>query len=539
MLADDTLVETERRILQAASTGVLVDLCEGESDIDVAHGDGWSASRTVRAALLAELLTGARSPASGTLRTLKLRGARITGTLDLEAATLIAPLLLRECYIEEPINLRGATAPSIGLPGCHVPGIAAAQLHTAGNLELDEGFTACGEVRLVGAQIGGAFSLRGASLSNPGGGALVAVRLTVSGTMNCYNITTYGEINLMGAHIGDLTFTGANLSNPGGYALLASRLTVDQAMFCRGGFTTHGEVHMWNARIGMLDFVHATLTNPGAMALDADGITVDHMAFRDGSSAQGQVNLSGARIGSELDCRGSHFASPGNVALNLQRITTPVLYLLPEEPPDGTVNLDNAQVGSFDDDPASWPKKLRLRGFVYDILENDTVNVRARLGWLARDPDGYRPQPYDQLAKAYTGAGHDTAARQVKITKEWRRRRELNPLAKLWNWLLYLTVGYGYRTWLAGIWLAGLLALGTGVFAHAYPHHMTQTGTRPPAFHPVAYTLDVLLPIVDLGQQKAWTPQGSALYWSWALIAAGWVLTTAVVAGLTGILKRD
>lgn len=44
---------------------------------------------------------------------------------------------------------------------------------------------------------------------------------------------------------------------------------------------------------------------------------------------------------------------------------------------------------------------------------------------------------------------------------------------------------------------------------------------------------------MDLGQKSAWEPQGNALYWSWALTGAGWVLTTAVVAGLTGILKRD
>jgi hypothetical protein len=50
--------------------------------------------------------------------------------------------------------------------------------------------------------------------------------------------------------------------------------------------------------------------------------------------------------------------------------------------------------------------------------------------------------------------------------------------------------------------------------------------------------LDVLLPIVDLGQQKAWQPQGLALYTSWTLIAAGWLLATTVVAGLTGLIKR-
>jgi hypothetical protein len=53
------------------------------------------------------------------------------------------------------------------------------------------------------------------------------------------------------------------------------------------------------------------------------------------------------------------------------------------------------------------------------------------------------------------------------------------------------------------------------------------------------YTLDVLLPIVDFGQEKAWTPLDSAQVWSWVLTGAGWVLTTTVVAGLTNALKRD
>ena len=43
-----------------------------------------------------------------------------------------------------------------------------------------------------------------------------------------------------------------------------------------------------------------------------------------------------------------------------------------------------------------------------------------------------------------------------------------------------------------------------------------------PAFNAFAYTLDVLLPVIDLGQQKAWQPHGTAMYCSWALIAAGW-----------------
>jgi hypothetical protein len=92
---------------------------------------------------------------------------------------------------------------------------------------------------------------------------------------------------------------------------------------------------------------------------------------------------------------------------------------------------------------------------------------------------------------------------------------------------------------LAAVWLAGLTALGVRMFSRAYADHLFQATPNAPAFHTVAYTLDTLLPIMDLGQEKAWIASGWALYWSWALIGAGWILTTAVVAGLTGIFKRD
>jgi hypothetical protein len=40
-------------------------------------------------------------------------------------------------------------------------------------------------------------------------------------------------------------------------------------------------------------------------------------------------------------------------------------------------------------------------------------------------------------------AGHEEAARRVAIAKQRHRRQVLNPASKMWNWLLYLTIGYG------------------------------------------------------------------------------------------------
>lgn len=315
--------------------------------------------------------------------------------MDLEAATLLCPLSLRRCFFDQPINLSEAHAPSVRLPGCHAPGLDGGHLQTRGNLNL-AGFAAHGEVNLIGARIGGALILDRAHLSNPGGDALQATRLTVEGTMFCRDhFTANGPVWLLGARIGAvLAFTRASLNNPNGEALIASRLTVGQGMHCRDGFTANGEVNLQNAHIaGVLVFDDARLTNPGGFALQANGVTVDRgMSCARGFTAHGKVSLVGARITGRLDFRGATLHNRDGLhgrALDLEAARTPELYLLPEQAPDAAVELTNAQVGSFHDDPATWPPKLLLRGFAYDRLENDSVSVSDRLRWLAKDPNGY------------------------------------------------------------------------------------------------------------------------------------------------------
>jgi hypothetical protein len=59
-----------------------------------------------------------------------------------------------------------------------------------------------------------------------------------------------------------------------------------------------------------------------------------------------------------------------------------------------------------------------------------------------------------------------------------------------------------------------------------------------PHFNPVVYTLDLLLPIVDLGQQNAFNPAGLAQWFSYVLVAAGWILATTIAAGIARVITR-
>ena len=356
----------------------------------------------------------------------------------------------------------------------------------------------------------------------------------------------HGEVRLLSAHIGgQLNLTGAILGNQDGPAatsktqnrpaLDAAGITVDQDMLCGEGFKARGEVRLVLAHIGgVLAFLGATLENQSGPALNADALTVGRaMICGKGFKARGEVRLTLAHIGGELELTGTTLENESGIALNAEWLTVDQAMTCKEDfRAHGEVNLVNAKVGSLLDEPGSWPMTMHLRGFVYELPEDDQVTMQQRLGWLTLSDGGYVPQMYDQLATAYRNAGREDDARRVAIAKQRRRRHPLNPL----NWVWYATVGYGYRTWLAGVWLAAFLAVGTWVFSRA---HMTATQAHPPAFHAFAYAADVILPIVDLGQKSAWTPEGIALYWSWGLTCAGWVLTTAVVAGLTGVLKRD
>jgi hypothetical protein len=593
MSAEEELTGCERRLLEAA--GVLIDVREGDPRRDdPAHAGGWGAERTVRAKFLRDLLT---NPARG-IRALRLRGARISGTLDLEGDDVVSGVLLQDCGFDEPVNLRQARATMIRLPGCHLPSLEAVQLDVRGNLILDR-LTAT-SVDLRGAQIAGVLSLDGAILTNPNGATLEGGALTVGQGMRCrHGFTSKGQIGLYGARISQgLSFTGARLENAAGWALDAQGMHVGDYLFlgssisspegfnadgglrligvrvdgfvcCWGahikphkelgtaiagwgltvtgnlmmneGFAAEGVVHLINAQVGEeINLEGAVLSNPQGYALYAKRLAVgDSVLCTKGFTVRGAVSLADSKIGGSLDFTGALLGEPAGNALDLRGVTARTLVTRPATPPD-QIDLRHASVIVLDDEPATWPARLLLRGFTYENMEHDrSVSVSTRLGWLEKDAEGYIPQPYEQLVSAYRRSGQEEAARKVALAKRRRQRQVLNPPGKIWNWLLYLTIGYGYRTWLAGLWLLGLMLAGAAVFAHAYPAEMIATSRHPMPFNAPIYTLDVLLPIINLGQQDSWQPTGIALWVYWALIILGWALTSALVAGLTGIVKQD
>jgi hypothetical protein len=163
---------------------------------------GWAAGRTVRAVVVRYLLVSGQWPVDA--KGVRLRGVRIGGHLDLEAAALRCALLLDCCYLDasDPVGLDHASAPLVALTGCQAAGLTGDML-IARELDLrDSTFT--GPLKLRGAEIAGQLSCRGVRLAgaDSDGYALVADRLKVGGNMFLdRGFKSTGAISLLGADI--------------------------------------------------------------------------------------------------------------------------------------------------------------------------------------------------------------------------------------------------------------------------------------------------------------------------------------------------
>lgn len=73
-LTGSELTTAENRLVNAAATGGIADLRVGGPEDDPANGASWDAERTIRAGLLAELLTGQRTPEGRRQQPVRLRG---------------------------------------------------------------------------------------------------------------------------------------------------------------------------------------------------------------------------------------------------------------------------------------------------------------------------------------------------------------------------------------------------------------------------------------------------------------------------------
>lgn len=676
----DDLWRLETEMRHAAKAGELLDRGEGPSDLAAMRA--WGPERRVRAAVLRHLLVDKKWQVHA--KGVRLRGIRIVGYLDLQAATLRCPLRLENCYLDEVegINLHYATISLLEIMRCHLTAFRGNALVVTKDLNLS-GSRFAGPIILNGADITGLLSCRDTKLTGtiPTDMALVGYGMKVGGSVFLERFNAPGAVNLSAAQVtGHLTCSGAQLTEPDsdGNVLVADQLQVGRSVFLNDGFTAAGAVQLTGADItGDLDCSGAQLkhANSKGSVLNADALKSGGDAFFSKEfTAAGAVWLTGADIAGDLDCSGAQlnradiygdalaanglkvggevyfndgFTAAGTVSIGSAQIGGSLWLSLGEPIEDASreladaeaaldatgaqilhklwwspaaqvtrlVILEDAEVGQLEDswaeparDPLTkpidrpngyWPRAdqglLRLDGFIYNRIGGEqqaeyrlewigsypkppwltrvASAMRApRTAWLeskdrrarrhARARHGFAPRPYEQLAEMYQHSGRDREARKVALA----RRRDLRLYGNLtWyrkalNWLLDITIQYGYQTWRAVAGVAFLYVVVVAFFWFARYHNavipvQAPSGLRAPptaahctshypCFNPFGYAVDTVVPLINVHQADFWSPNAS-VSWGRAGVAItylgtgfGWLFATLAVAGYTGLVRN-
>jgi hypothetical protein len=611
------LSEAEKRLLRAAPQGELA-ICGPNGDDndpanDPAKADsqpetvGWGSEREIRAGLIRWLCVDQEAAKWVDPAGVLAYGAKVTGTLDLYRRTIPFPLSLHRCRLITDCHLEFVRVPALSLNGSLTRSVIADGADVKDGINLSSGFSAVGGVRLAGARIGYLVCDRGHFL-NPRGQALNANGAEIKSVFLTNGFSASGEVNLVGAHIttGNLECSGGSFQNPGGIALYADKAEIKGSILLKTKFSATGEVNLLGAHIGSnLECDGGSFKNPGAKALNAAGAEIGaNVLLRDGCSAEGEINLVGAQIEGNLECTDARFTK-----LSFANMTVKQAFIWQGVRGFSTLDLQGVSVGLLSDDEASWPGNgnLYVDDFVYTRIAHGPTDAPARLRWLSRQR-AFAPQPYRQLAKFLHDLGDDAGSKRVLYTLESRARtaagRRLAQAPSPWlnapsrclrlagDALSRAIIGYGIYPGRAIWFLCAMVALGWIIYFQAQ-----RVGAMAPTdkdayekfhdpkgqvlgfyqpFTPLIYSLENSVPLLKFGQDEHWQPDASprrhpptvmdctnvlcrmaaardwlldallphwitsptALRWfRWVTIAVGWLLTTFFVAAVTGITK--
>ncbi|MGA7326474.1 MAG: hypothetical protein WBX25_18795, partial [Rhodomicrobium sp.] len=530
-------------------------------------------------------------------------------------------LLLRRTQIGGSLQLFSAEITgSFSCTGCTIEGrrwrsqrLAAdlATITVGGNVELRSGFVANGLILLDDSEIGGTFDCSEGKFYagfdkeryvqarrwDNAVRALKCHRLHLKGSLYLRDCACEGELSFSGAQIGgDIDCRHGQFRHNGNGDATALRFTRADAggnIYLSEGFDADGKVQLNGVRLrGNMDCRGGTFSVP-------KGLKSYDLAAPSAAISEDAISLVNARVDGAL------------ILAPIERKEEPAAAI------HGSLDLKSAHIRVVVDNPDAWPQDTRknglrnvihLDGFTYErFAGNAPVDATTRRSWLKRQPHehmgrDFRPQPFEQLIKVLREMGHPEEARQLAIERQgflirrrlarWRSglRGALDAFgALIWAFVAGLLIGHGYRPLrvlfiMAGVGLACgyyfKLAAEQGVFAPRDSQVFLHEGfkdCRPeaggnwtvctklvgarfaeyPEFNPWVYSFNVLLPVVDLQQEKSWVPMQkevrldlaagrSFIVPPWgtnglvlAELIFGWIASLLAVAAFSGLVKTD
>lgn len=419
-----------------------------------------------------------------------------------------------------------------------------------GDVFLDEGFVAEGEVRLSRAKITGNLSCSTGKFTVQIGNAERDDTAEVPAAINADRILVTSNI-----------YFNSDFSATGEIRLTDAQ--IDGSLHCSGSFkavSSLGQLKQIISICANLIALHATRDqHPG----QTDQIAKLHKKIEEIERQKMSFNAQRMIVRGKLEMRGAEF--------------------------EGQVDLTASYVGYLVDDCEHWPAhSLFLDGFCYDRISGGVSSAEARIRWLKKQTPRdlgaeFKPQPWEQLIKVLREMGHTEEATDIAISKRklWGRSGELKGLRWLAHFLYGVFAVYGYRPtrtmlWVVGVmvYFAGFYQVAQGLFGPVAPAVQLSSALEicggpaeprtvrwtssdcplPPeytTFQPLIYSADLILPFVDLQQEKDWAPilHSEPSRWNlaghflrvmmWFEIIFGWLMSLLLLAALGRVLNKD
>lgn len=506
------LWEAEKRLLNYCAEGRLLVLSDSLPLPPLEP----TAHNSLRAAFVRFLALGGDGEAPVHEIGVQVQGALIEGVLDFDHCKQVSRISLEKCYFVEGIKCRGAEfLANVKLNGSSFAGFKGDGLICHGSI-----FLQSSEVR------NNAFEMRSSIV------------------------------------FGGLEFSGGKFLGGKNDAISLDRSKVHCGIFFDKNFKALGKVSLSSVFVG------------GSLRL-----------------SNARIDLADESGDCLLDLKGSEIA----VAFVFQEMLVPV---------DG-VNLEGARIKYLADDFSSWGDDINFGSFYFDFFEGAGLKVSAseRSEWLQKqrlisssDQCQLNERPWKNVVDALVRSGLSERAVQVGMDfesiKYFGKNRSLmlhvsrcfeRSLKALLGFFSCVLIGYGYKPWrLLGwfvfFWFAGgclywYAALDRSILPSSPLVYLNKELVRDcgdawvlckslpdshSAFSPFVYSLDVLLPVVDLDQEKNWTMKTSGMKekfldeifinWSfghllrfmyWFQVIFGWGSGLIFVAMITGLLKRQ
>jgi hypothetical protein len=299
----------ERKLLEAARTG---EVCNLQRPAQAGRPVASTPDNQIRPRFLRFLILGGDENAPVHEKGIRLQGAWIDGQFDLEAVQTTLSVYVWNCVIQGDVVLRDARLTTFALDGSTANSVWADRISTTGGLFLRNGFFSIGEVRLLGARIGGNIACSG-GMFNGNGNALSCDQAKIVGSVFLDGrFAAAGAVRLPGAEIGGDLDCKSGAFNGTGDSLLCDRAEITGNVFLNDGFTAAGQVRLLGAKVGGDLACRGGTFNCTGNALSCDRAKITGSVFlNSGFTAAGEVRLLGAEIGGDVDCMGGTFNGHG------------------------------------------------------------------------------------------------------------------------------------------------------------------------------------------------------------------------------------